>query len=329
MPTNVPPEYHKVEMRYRSATTIPDKIALLEEMMSIIPKHKGTDHLRADLRKKLSKLRSASESSKGSGRQVSPYHITREGAGQIVIIGATNVGKSSLVAALTNATPTVADYPYTTQIPSPGMMPIENVQVQLIDTPPLNKDYEDPQLMDLIRRVDLVLLVIDLQAYPIEQYENSLALMEEFRIAPERLKDRYPNPERMWFKSVLVLVNKTDDEQLDGDFEALCELLEDDECPLIPISATTERNFDRLKQTVFEKLEIVRIYSKPPGKEPNFNSPFVMTKGGTVEDFADKVHKDFIDKLKLARVWGHGVHDGQKVGRDHVLHDGDVVELKI
>jgi len=328
MPTNLPPDYFKLEDLYREAKTTDEKIGCLEEMMSVIPKHKGTDHLRADLRRKLAKLKDSTQARKKTGRQASAFHIDKEGAGQVTVIGSANVGKSSLVASLTNATPEVAPYPFTTWTPTPGMMPIENIQVQLIDTPPLDADHVEPELINLIRRADLLLLMVDLQAFPIEQLETTIAFLEERRIVPERLKDNYAGEHRMAFIPLLVLVNKNDDESTDGDFEVLCELLEGD-WPLIPISVSTGRNIERMKQAVFEKLNIIRVYSRPPGKEPNFSAPFVMKKGGTVEEFAGKVHQDFLANLKSARLWGSATHDGLMVSRDHVLQDGDVVELRI
>jgi ribosome-interacting GTPase 1 len=328
MPTNLPPEAVEADQRYRAAQSVAEKIACLEEFISAIPKHKGTDKLRADLRKRLSKLKSAAQSQKKVSRQESPFQIDKEGAGQVVVVGPANVGKSALVAALTNATPEVADYPYTTWTPTPGMMPMENIQIQLIDTPPLNRDYVEPELIELIRRSDLILLVVDLQGYPIQQLEDTIALLQEYRIMPHHLKDRYTEQRLLTFPPLLVLVNKNDDQSTDEDFEVLCELLEE-AWPLLPVSATTGRNLERLKQVVFERLEIIRVYSKPPGKEPDLNAPFVLKKGSTVEEFAGKVHQDFLEQLKSARVWGSGVYDGQMVGRDHVLHDGDVVELRI
>jgi ribosome-interacting GTPase 1 len=328
MPTNLPPEALEAEQRYRAARSVAEKIACLEEFISAIPKHKGTDKLRADLRKRLSKLKSAAQSPKKVSRQESPFYIDKEGAGQVVVVGPANVGKSALVAALTNATPEVADYPYTTWTPTPGMMPMENIQIQLIDTPPLNRDYVEPELIELIRRSDLILLVVDLQGYPIQQLEDTIALLQEHRIMPHHLKDRYTEQRLLTFLPLLVLVNKNDDQSTDEDFGVLCELFEE-AWPLLPVSATTGRNLERLKQAVFERLEIIRVYSKPPGKEPDLNAPFVLKKGSTVEEFAGKVHQDFLEQLKSARVWGSGVYDGQMVGRDHVLHDGDVVELRI
>jgi hypothetical protein len=211
MPTNLPPEAIEAESRYRDAKSVPEKIACLEEYISLIPKHKGTDKLRAGLRKRLSKLKDAAETQKKVSRQVSAFHIDKEGAGQVVIIGPPNVGKSALLAALTNAKPEVADYPFTTWTPTPGMMLVEDVQVQLIDTPPLNRDYVEPELLNLVRRADLVLLVVDLQGYPIQQLEDSIAFLREHRIVPLFMKDRHSGEERLAFKPLLVLVNKADD----------------------------------------------------------------------------------------------------------------------
>ena len=246
----------------------------------------------------------------------------------MVLVGSANVGKSALVAALTNATPQVSAAPFTTWQPTPGMMEVEDVQIQLIDTPPLNSDYVDPELMQLIRRADLILLVVDVQTNPIQQLEDTIAVLEEYRIVPHRLKERYAEELRLTFVPLLVLANKTDDESTEEVFDLFCELLEE-EWPVLPVSATTGRNLDRFKKAVFEQLEIVRVYTKAPGKQPDFTAPFVLKKGDTVEELAGKVHQDFRKNLKAARVWGSAAYDGQMVGRDHVLQDGDVVELRV
>jgi ribosome-interacting GTPase 1 len=328
MPTNLPPEYFAAEKVYKAAQSSAEKIDALEEMISAIPKHKGTDKLRADFRRRLSKLKNAAQSKKGVSKHESAYQLDKEGAGQVAVIGAANVGKSALVAALTNATPQVADFPHTTWEPTPGMMPIDNIQVQLIDTPPLDGDYVEPELFDLIKRADLVLLLVDVQTDPIQQLEDTVESLEEHRIMPRHRQNLVDNPEKWAIIPFLVLANKTDDEICDEDFEIFCELLEE-EWPLLPISVATERNFDQLKATVFQKLKIIRVYSKAPNQDPDFSTPFVLQKGDTIDDFAAKVHKDFVEQLKFAKVWGQDVFDGQMVKRDHVLHDGDVVELHI
>jgi uncharacterized protein len=328
MPTNLPPECVAIEKRYRAAESTEDKIALLEELLGAIPKHKGTDHLRADYRRRLSKLKASVQARKKTGRRDTTYQIEPEGAGQAIIVGCTNVGKSSLVAALTNATPEVSDSPFTTWAPTPGMMPVEDIQIQLVDTPPLNPDYVEPQLMNLIRRADLLLLVVDLQAHPLQQLEDAIAILEEHRIVPAHRQGLLADPDRLAFKPLIVLVNKNDDEGTEEDFQIFLELLEED-WPLVSVSTVSGRNLEYLKQVVFEHLDIVRVYSKAPGRDPDYSAPFVLPKGATVGDLAGKVHRDFYDFLKAARVWGRGVYDGQLVSRDHVLHDGDVVELRI
>lgn len=328
MPTNLPAEYFEAEERYRAAGSTAEKISTLQELLGTIPKHKGTDKLRGNLRKRLSKLKTISKTKKGSSQQDSAFHIGKEGAGQVMVIGPANTGKSALVATLTNADPQVSESPYSTWRPTPGMMLMENVQIQLVDTPPLNRDFVEPALLDLIRRSDFILLLVDLLADPIQQLEDTIALLAEHRIAPRRLKERYAEQRRWTFIPLLVLVNKNDDENSDEDYEICCELMEDD-WPCLPISVATGRNLERLGRLVFKRLEVIRIYSQAPGEQPNFNAPFILKKKSTVAEFAGMVHLDFLDNLKTARVWGSVARDGQMVSRDYVLHDGDVVELRI
>jgi small GTP-binding protein len=328
MPTNLPAEYYEVEERYKAAASPDERVRLLEELISTVPKHKGTDKLRADLRRRLSKLKSASQKQKKVSRHVSAYQIAKEGAGQVVLIGQPNVGKSALLNALTNASPEVAAYPFTTWTPTPGMMDVGGAQIQLIDTPPLNLEYVEPAFMDLIRRSDLVVVVIDLQADPISQIEDSLQLLAEQRIAPERRRQYHQDRKRFIYLPFMIVVNKCDDQALEEDFEVLCELLEED-WPLVPLSAATGHNLDHFKQAVYQTLGIIRVFTKPPGKEPDLSRPYVLQRGTSVEAFAAKVHRDFFDQLKAARVWGSSAFDGQVVGRDHILQDGDVVELQI
>ncbi|MBS1250044.1 MAG: GTPase Obg [Chloroflexi bacterium] len=327
MPTNLPADYYNAQERFRSATTTADKITYLNEMMSTIPKHKGTDHLRADLRKKLSKLKGAEQSKKGTKRHVSAYHIDKEGAGQIAVIGPPNAGKSSLLNAVTNATPEVSPAPFTTWNPTPGMMLIDNVQVQLIDTPPLSDEYINPEFLNLLRRVDMLLVMIDLQANPVEQLHEAFDLLQEHRIAPQHLQGKLESEGYLLYVPCLVLVNKHDGEEAADYYQIFQELLDVD-CPLLPISTETAYNIDKMKETIFDWLGIVRVYSQTSGAEPDFSAPFVVYKGCTVEEFAGKIHKDFLETLKTARVWGESADfEGQMVSREHVLQDGDVVEL--
>jgi hypothetical protein len=328
MPTNLPPEYYEAEKLYKSAQTPDEKIARLEEMISTIPKHKGTDHLRADLRRKLAKMKESAATRKKTSTSVSPYNIDKEGAGQVVVLGPPNVGKSALVAALTNATPEVSEAPYSTWTPTPGMMLVDNVQVQLIDTPPLNREYMDPEMLNLIRRADLILLVLDLQTDPDRQLEEAVDILEGYRIIPLHRQHLHDMQIGKAFKPLLVLANKCDDEDSVEVYELFCQLA-DDEWVCLPVSTATSRNLEQMKQRVFEMLGVIRIYSKAPGREPDMTAPFVMKAGSTLEEFAGKIHQDFLENLAFARVWGSTAFEGQMVQRDYVLHDEDIVELRI
>lgn len=328
MPTNLPPEYYDAEERYKAAATPQEKITRLEELISTVPKHKGTDKLRADLRKRLSKLKASTDVKKGASRHVSVFTIEKEGAAQVAVIGPPNAGKSSLVTALTNASPEIASAPFTTWTPTPGMMEYKHVQIQLIDTPPLHRSYVEPAFMDLLRRCDLLLLLLDLQTDPPADYEESLALLAENNILPIQEKvDREFDP-RIRFKEFVFTVNKYDDENDEEVWQIVKELMEDAPT-MIPISAKSGYNFELLGETIFKRLQLMRVFSKPPGEEPDLTAPFVLEKGSTVEEFAEKVHRDFFEQLKSARIWGSGSFDGQIVSRDHVLRDGDIVELRI
>ncbi|PIE36016.1 GTP-binding protein HSR1 [candidate division KSB3 bacterium] len=328
MPTNLPPECADAEQRYREAKTPGEKISSLEEYIGLIPKHKGTDRLRADLRKRLSKLRNASQSKKGAGKHDSVFHIDKEGAGQVVLAGLPNVGKSALVAKLTHANPEVANFPFTTWKPLPGMMPIKDIQLQLIDTPPLNREYMEPDLLDMIRRAELLGLVVNIQTDPLQQLEEAVAILYEHKIAFSHLRTHEADVRKLTILPGFLIVNAFDNKTFDEDLTIFCTLL-DETWPLLPVSAVTGVNLERLKQEFVDRLHIIRVYSKAPGKKPDLHEPYTLKKGSSVKDFAEKVHRDFSVHLKSARMWGTGVYDGQMVHHDHILYDGDVVELHL
>ena len=328
MPANLPPTYIEAEKRYREAKTQEEKIAALEEMLAIIPKHKGTDKLQADLKRRISKHKDESQKKKGTTKHKSVFSIDKEGAAQIVVIGPPNTGKSSLIARLTHATPEVAEFPHTTHKPTPGMAEYENIQFQLIDTPPVSEEYIDPLMPDMIRRADIVVILLDVKADLIGQYEDTLATLETYRIFPEETVVPEGVRKPHFFKKMLVVANKTDEEKDKEDFEAFVELT-DIQLPSLSISIKHERNIQEFLDTLYNLSGIIRVYSKNPGKEPDLNEPFVIPRDSTLEELAAKIHKDFVQKLKFARIWGEAVHDGQMVQRDYVMHDGDIVEIHL
>jgi ribosome-interacting GTPase 1 len=328
MPANLPPNYFEAEKRYREAQSPEAKVEILEEMLSIMPKHKGTDKLRADLRRKISKLKAQSQKKKGTSRKETAYSIEKEGAAQVVVVGPPNVGKSSLIAALTNASPEVADFPHSTWKPTPGMAPYENIQFQLIDTPPISREYIDPWMADLIRRADIVVILLDLKKDTLEQLENTLSILRELRVFPQGASIPEDLKKQPFIKKMLVAVNKMDEPEEEEDYEVFLEL-SDIKLPSLGISIHKGRHLTTFIEKIYEISEIIRVYTKAPGKEPDMNAPFVLPKDSILEELAAKIHKDFTEKLKFARVWGEMVFDGQMVQKDYVLQEGDVAEIHI
>jgi hypothetical protein len=326
MPANLSPAYLEAEARYKQARTPPEKLAALEEMLATIPKHKGTEKMQADLKRRLAKLRGDKQKPGGPSRAAPVYQIEREGAGQIALVGPPNSGKSSLLARLTHAAPVVADYPFSTRVPCPGMMPFENIQIQLVDLPPLHPDFPESWLPQVIRNADAVALVVDL-ADPavLERLTQTLALLEEAKIfAGDDARELSRGAVR---KRALLVVNKMESGGRERDFNALNELWKD-RFPIVGVSAQTGEGLEALRRALFELLEVVRVFSKPPGKKPDLAAPFVLPRGATILDLAERVHKDLRAQLKFARVW-NGRYDGQRVERHHALEDADVVELHL
>ncbi|MCX7635049.1 MAG: TGS domain-containing protein, partial [Syntrophales bacterium] len=322
------PQYFEAEQRFREATTPEEKILALEEMLAIMPKHKGTDKLKAMLRERISKLRDQATQKKGTARHKGIYNIEKEGAIQAVVIGAPNTGKSSLVARLTNANPEVAPFPCSTHKPTPGMAPFENIQIQLIDTPPLTKTYVDPGLMDLVRRTDLVLVMVDLLADPVAQYQETMAILHDHRIFSPQCPLPPLTAKRPFVKTMLVVANKQDREE-DHEYLDMFRELTETALPTMAVSTKTGLHLMDLLANIYQNSGLLRVYTKRPGKEPDMTAPFVIPRGSTLEELAGMIHKDFVEKLKYARIWGKTVRDGQRVQRDYILQEGDVVELGI
>lgn len=313
MPANLSPDYHRAEDRFRQAQTVEDKIEALEEMLRVIPKHKGTDGLQGDIKARLAKLRKQPASK--AGKASHSHLIPREGAGQIALVGPPNTGKSSLVAALTHAKPEIAAYPFTTRVATPGMMRYEDIAFQLVDLPPLNEDHVEPWVFDMVRRADLLWIVVTVEN-AVDGLELTRRILEAKGIDIETVK------------RALVVTTGIDREGGEEDVAIVDELLEH-RWPLTPVSVMTNRGIDELARRTFAALEIVRVYTKQPGKPADREAPFTLPRGATVSDLAARVHKDLATSMKHARIWGPSAFDGQAVHGDHVLVEGDVVEIHI
>ncbi|MGD2089177.1 MAG: 50S ribosome-binding GTPase [Candidatus Aminicenantes bacterium] len=331
MPANLSPQYFDAEKRLKAATSSEEKLEILEEMLSVIPKHKGTEKLQAQLKTKISKLKSSSQKKTATAKHT--HKVRKSGAGQVVIIGPANVGKSMLIKALTDANPQVSDYPFTTHTAYPAMMKYENIQVQLVDTPPITPEYMEPWYPDIIKAADAVLILIDPSAIDPDPYEAFQCLMERLKQKKiEFIKDdldpaSLSPPGGGWsLKKTLMTANKSDLPNAGENLEILRELLESD-FEWIPVSAYTGEGLETLQRRIFLMLGIIRVYSKIPGKKAEFDSPFTLKKGSTVMDMARAVHQDFAHNLKFARIWSKNKYDGQRVNRDCVLEDEDILEL--
>jgi ribosome-interacting GTPase 1 len=326
MPANLPPQYYEAERRFREARTPEEKIELLEEMMAVMPKHKGTDHLRADLRRKIAKLSEISGTKRGGTRLQTT--IPKEGAAQIAIIGLPNAGKSQLVARVTNATPTVASYPFTTTTATPGMMEFENIQIQLIDTPPLVASSNVFWFPPILKRADALMLLIDLSVDPLEQMETLISLLDGMRITLDPNKTTDPDGRELIYKKAIVVGNKLDLDIVGRNLRDLKDMY-GDRFPVAGISATAGTGIEEMKQSLYRMLDLIRVYTKRPGGKPDLADPVVLPRGSTLAEAAQEIHKDLLARLKFARVWGSGKHDGVMVGREHVLEDGDIIELHV
>jgi small GTP-binding protein len=326
MPANLPPQYFEAEKTFREAKDPLEKIAALEEMLAIMPKHKGTDHLRAELRGRIAKL--TQQAGKKSGARRASMVIEKEGAAQVAVVGLPNAGKSRLIAAITNASPPVAEYPFTTHSAAPGMMEFENIKIQLIDTPPLAPQAIEFWLPPLLRRADALLVMVDLGLDPLGQVESIISQLEKMRIVLGA-DDGADEPEfTIWHQRALVIGNKLDIDGADKNFEAL-KAEYGGRFPLIAISAQQGTGLEELKSKIYEVLDIIRVYTKVPGGKPDFTDPIVIPSGSTLADAAAEVHKDFAANMKYARIWGSGKHDGVMARRDHILEDGDIIELHL
>ena len=350
MPANLTPQYKEAERNYRQATSPEEQAAALAEMLAVIPKHKGTDKLQADIKRRMAALRKERPKGGKAARQRPIYVIDIEGAGQVPVLGGPNSGKSALVAAVSNAHVQVADYPYTTQSPAPAMMPFEDTQVQLIDTPPASEEFAPPWIAELVRRADAVILVVDASdpdgwaapewiiehladrgielvatrvVHPEEERENDVVV----RVPMGPTSDDQSEDESLTFRvPATVVCTKAD---VPGSENGVAQAVEifGDRMPILSFSSTDGTDHTGLRRAVFTALEMIRVYSKEPGKPATKERPWLLHEGSTVHDLARNIHKDLAAGFQYGRLWGSGRFEGQRVGEDYVLVDKDVVEI--
>jgi len=329
MPANLSPEYKKAEERFRHAKSVGEKLVCLEEMLSTIPKHKGTEKMQADLKSRIAKLRKGSGDKKGAKR-ADWFHVEKQGAGQVAVFGAPNAGKSALVNALTGLPTTVAPYPFATAAPAAGMMPFEEIQIQLVDTPPLVPD-SPAWVYHILRTADLAVWLVDLSDDALlDEVDETKNLLAGARItlAPS---------EELHFLKTMICGSKCDDPAAGDRLAILKEMLGDEE--ILPVSVVSGAGLEELKRRLFLALDKIRVYTKKPGKPADFSDPVIVKSGATVMDVAFHLHKDIAAGLSFARLWhkseGQDVHqpaqasglDGRRVERGHICQDQDILEF--
>ncbi|HOK35415.1 MAG TPA: 50S ribosome-binding GTPase [Candidatus Pacearchaeota archaeon] len=303
MAANLPPYFFELQERLNEATKTEEKISILEEMLAICPKHKGTEKVQKELKTKIAKLKK--QKPKKIKREVY-YSVSKEGAGEVVIIGPPNSGKSSLLNALTNAKAKVTHYPFATQLPQPAMMPFQNILIQLVDTPPLTKDSPG-WLKSLIFESDLLLAVFDL---------SNLEIQKEIENLKELLKAwRFQN------KKIIFVGNKIDLPESQKNLEKLKNY------EILPVSARTGISLEDLKKEIFKELKIVRVYSKKIGHEVDFEAPFILKQGTKLIELVEKINKDFLSSFKYARLLRKNSRQVKIVGKDYILKDEDIIEI--
>ena len=384
MPANLPPEAQAKLVKYSEAKTLEEKIRALEEFISACPKHKGTENLLLWARRRLAELREELERrrSQKRGGGGPKFFVEKSGAAQIVVIGPPNTGKSLLVKRLTGAKTNVADYPFSTTIPVPGMLRYQDIQFQLVDTPPLTDEAPQyvPRVAGLARNADGIIIVVGLDEDPVEQYEDVKRILKEHGILVEKprgivrvrkgggpgirvqlrgriLDGTIADVEKLLanyriysatveiegevtlddieeaifkpieYKPTLVLANKVDVPGAVKRYKMLYEHLKGRGVSLIPVSAVRGFNLDKIGEVIFRMLGIIRVYTKQPNGEVS-KTPLILRRGATVEDAARKIHSDLVKYFVYAKVWGPSAkYPGERVGLEHVLEDGDIIEI--
>jgi ribosome-interacting GTPase 1 len=382
LPTNLPAEAKAKWIKVMEAKTPEEKVKAIEEFLSAVPKHKGTERLREWATKRLAELREEIEErrrKKAGARSL--FFIEKEGDVQVVVAGPPNTGKSLLVNKLTGARTIVADYPFSTTYPIPGMLKYNDVYFQLIDTPPITRGGYSRRVIGLLRNADGILLVFDatrdyvaelrelvdllrdegiLLVKPkgrvaMEVYRSGKAgirvtlmgkivdgtvedvkkILEGYRIYNAHVKiygevslDDVEQSifESTVYKPVVLFMNKIDVVEIDeSKLRELVKIIPGS--PVITGSAITGRGLDSIPPHLYNALEIIRVYTKAPNAPPS-QKPLVLRKHATVRDVARSIHRDLLENFQYARVWGSSVnYPGERVGLDHVLSDGDIVEI--
>lgn len=390
MPANLPPDARKKWAEVEATRNPRERIQRMGEFLSLVPKHKGTLKLRGQVKKQMAVLRREIEEKKRkkAGRSGPKLFLEKEGAAQIALVGLTGVGKSSLLAAVTNAKVQVSANPYTTREPVPGILVYEDIQFQIIEAPALMEGAADGrawglQTLGVARNSDGLILMVDLSQDAVGQLSVVLGELEKARILVSRPKGRVEIEKKYMgvglriilvgrlvdcgmrdveellksyrmsdaivkisgeaslndvedavfesttYKPCVVVANKVDLPNAEDNLQSLRKYVRE-RMPIIAASCEKRIGLERLGETLFRILGIIRVYTKEPNQREHSKKPFTLKKGATVQDLAKSIHSDFRERFDFAKVWSKRlVFSPQKVGSTFVLEDGDTVEIHV
>ena len=339
MPANLSPEYKSAEAAFRAAREPKERLECLREMLRTIPKHKGTEHLQGDIKARIKQLTEELAGPKKGGARSGPALVIRpEGAAQVAVLGPPNAGKSALVSRLTGAHAEAGPYPFTTRFPQPAMLPYEDVHFQLVDLPPIARDHPVPWIVNALQPASAALLVADLSDPAcLERTADVLEILGEKRVtlladwdavlAPPDPEAEDYDPFAIRLPTLMIAAKSDLLDDPEGEAAVFGEL-GGFAFPDIAASAETGAGLGAIGSFLFERLAIARVYTKAPGRPPDMGTPFTVRAGGTVHDVACLIHKDIGRSFKYAKLWGrNGRFSGRQVGRDHLVSDGDVIEI--
>jgi ribosome-interacting GTPase 1 len=183
-------------------------------------------------------------------------------------------------------------------------------------------------MTNLIRLADIALLVVDLGSAAAKQALDVIAFMSRTSTHLGGSGGQSDGQIPTVKVKTLIVGNKKELSPAEANLRELQQRLGKD-FHILAVSALSQKDLEEFKKDIFRALQIVRVYTKEPGKKPDLHQPYVLKEGSTILDLAESIHRDFASNLKHARIWGSEKYDGQNVQKDHVLQDGDIIELHL
>lgn len=299
MPINASPYFEHAQREYEQAQTTEQKIKYLKKMIALAPKHKGAENLNAQLRRRLAKLKYTKEKESRSGK--STFKGIKKEDMQAVIVGFTNSGKSTLLSKLTNTSPEIADYDFTTKSPLLGMINFEGVNIQLIEIPSIGSEYYNK---GIVHTADTIIIVV------------------------KKMGDISKIEEQIGSTKKIIVFNLTEHQDNERKISATLKSKKYD-FVILDLKNPSILSLNELKEKIFQSFGKIRVFTKEPGQKKHSNQPIVLNSGANVKDVAEKILHGFSNKVKETTITGpSSKFPNQKVGMKHILKDMDVIEFR-